>query len=117
VRSYPKPVRDRHIPIVLGGNSDAALDRVAEYGDGWYGFNLSADEIPGRMAALAARCRQAGRDQGTLEIAVSIRDGSPDDVARLADLGVTELVVVEAPPGDPAQAVSWVGALGSRWGV
>ena len=52
-----------------------------------------------------------------MEIAVSIRDGSPDDVARLADLGVTELVVVEAPPGDPAQAVSWVDGLAGRWGV
>ncbi len=29
VRVNPKPVRDRRIPIVLGGNSDAALRRVA----------------------------------------------------------------------------------------
>ena len=40
VRSYPKPVRDRRVPVILGGNSDAAIDRVVEYGDGWYGFNL-----------------------------------------------------------------------------
>ena len=107
VRSYPKPVRDRHIPIVLGGNSDAALDRVVEYGDGWYGFNLSVDEVPGRMAALSARCRQAGRDQGTLEMAVSLRDGSPGDVARLADLGVTELSLWWWFSAYPAQADSW----------
>jgi hypothetical protein len=30
---------------------------------------------------------------------------------------VNELVVVEAPPADPAQAASWVRALASRWGV
>jgi probable F420-dependent oxidoreductase len=35
VRNYPKPHRGAAIPVVLGGNSDAALARVAEYGDGW----------------------------------------------------------------------------------
>src|SRR6185295_7223516 len=40
VRVNPKPVRDRRIPIMLGGNSDAALRRVAAWGDGWYGFNV-----------------------------------------------------------------------------
>jgi alkanesulfonate monooxygenase SsuD/methylene tetrahydromethanopterin reductase-like flavin-dependent oxidoreductase (luciferase family) len=29
VRVNPKPLRDRQVPIVLGGNSDAALRRVA----------------------------------------------------------------------------------------
>src|ERR1700722_18826418 len=40
VRVNPKPLGDRRIPIVLGGNSDAALRRVVGWGDGWYGFNL-----------------------------------------------------------------------------
>ncbi len=42
VRVNPRPVRDRRIPIVLGGNSDTALRRVVRYGDGWYGFNLTS---------------------------------------------------------------------------
>jgi probable F420-dependent oxidoreductase len=117
VRSYPKPVRGRRVPVVLGGNSDAALDRVVAYGDGWYGFNLSMDEIPGRMEALSSRCRRAGRDLATLEIAVSLRDGSPEDAAALATLGVTELVVVESPPEDPVQAGRRITALARRWGV
>jgi probable F420-dependent oxidoreductase len=117
VRSYPKPTRDRRVPVILGGNSDAAIDRVVEYGDGWYGFNLSMDEIAGRMEALSSRCLRAGRDPATLEIAVSLQDGTPKDAAALAALGVTELVVVEAPPGEPRQAVRWVAALARRWGV
>jgi len=117
VRSYPKPVRGRRVPVVRGGNSDAALDRVVAYGDGWYGFNLSMDEIPGRMEALSSRCRRAGRDLATLEIAVSLRDGSPEDAAALATLGVTELVVVESPPENPVQAGRWITALARRWGV
>ncbi len=116
VRSYPKPSRGR-VPVVMGGNSDAALDRVVTYGDGWYGFNLSKDEVPGRMALLAERCRLAGRDPSTLETAVSLRDGSGEDVAALASLGVTELVVVESPPDDPEVARAWIASLASRWGV
>ena len=117
VRSYPKPFGGRQIPIVLGGNSDAALKRVAEYGDGWYGFNLSRVEIPERIEALSSQCRRLGRDPGSLEIAVALRDGSPDDVPALSQLGVHELVVVGAPPGDPEDAAAWTAALGLQWGL
>src|SRR5580700_7597385 len=44
-RVYPKPVRDRRIPVVFGGNSDAAIRRVAAHGDGWYGFSLTAEQV------------------------------------------------------------------------
>jgi probable F420-dependent oxidoreductase len=117
VRCYPKPVRGGRIPVVLGGNSDAALDRVAAYGDGWYGFNLPVDDIPERLAALSARCRQRDRDPDTLEIAVSTVDGSPGDIPSLAEMGIDEVVVVEAPPPDPEEAARWVTALARRWAV
>ena len=87
VRSYPKPVRARRLPVFIGGNSDKALDRVVAYGDGWYGFNLSPDEVPERVAALHSRCRRAARDPATVEVAVSLRDGSPRDLDALADQG------------------------------
>jgi probable F420-dependent oxidoreductase len=117
VRSYPKPVHHRRVPVILGGNSDAALDRVVGYGDGWYGFNLARADVPERLDALASRCRRAGRDRGTIEVSVSLRDGAPADVAALADLGVSELVLVEAPPADPAAAERWMHQLARRWSV
>jgi probable F420-dependent oxidoreductase len=117
VRSYPKPIRNRRVPVVLGGNSNSALDRVVAYGDGWYGFNLSMEEISGRVSALISRCGHAGRDPATLEIAVSLREGCPEDSATLASLGVTELVVVESPPADPDEAGRWVTTLARRWGL
>ena len=117
VRCYPKPVRQGRIPVVLGGNSDGALDRVAAYGDGWYGFNLPVAEIPERLGALRERCDRAGRDPSSLDIAVSIRDGAPDDVATLAALGIDELVVVDAPPDDPTAVTDWVAGLAGRWRV
>jgi hypothetical protein len=90
---------------------------VVAYGDGWYGFNLSKVEIAERMDSLLARCRQSGRNVATLEIAVSLRDGSPEDAVELAAMGVTELVVVDAPPADPGDADRWVTAVANQWGL
>jgi probable F420-dependent oxidoreductase len=116
VRVNPKPVRDRRIPIVLGGNSDAALRRVAAWGDGWYAFNLdSVDAVAERVDALRELCSENGRDPGELSIAVALRDTEPSDIGPLAALGVDELVVVEGPPEDAPAAARWVSALADRW--
>jgi probable F420-dependent oxidoreductase len=58
VRVNPKPVRVRRIPVVIGGNSDASLGRVAAFGDGWYGFNLPATAVAERVAALSEQCQR-----------------------------------------------------------
>ncbi len=117
VRVNPKPVRDRRIPIVFGGNSDTSLGRVAAIGDGWYGFNVPAAQVAGRVKALAAHCEQHGRRLADLTVAVALADGHPGLLPDLAHLGVTEYVVVAAPPADPAAATAWVAGLASQWGV
>ena len=116
VRVNPRPHNGRSIPIVVGGNSDAALGRLAAWGDGWYGFNLDGvAEVAERLAPLEARCRVAGREAGRPRVAVALRRPHVDDVAALADLGVDELVIVESPPADPGPAAAWVSALADRW--
>lgn len=117
VRSYPKPVRDRRVPIVVGGTSDAALGRVAAYGDGWYGFNLATDQVAERITDLGSRCLRLGRDPSQVEVAVSLADGSPADLGPLEAAGVTELVVVASPPDDPDEAGPWVDRLAEVWDV
>ncbi len=116
VRSHPKPLAGR-VPILLGGNSDTALGRVARIGDGWYGFNLSAAEAAERMATLARLCGDAGRSRAALDVAVALRDGSPDEVGALRDAGVDEVVVVGSPPATATAASAWVRDLASTWGV
>jgi probable F420-dependent oxidoreductase len=117
VRVNPKPVRDRRIPVVLGGNSEAALARVAAFGDGWYGFNLPAAEVAGRLAVLGEQCKRRGRSVRDLSVAVALADGRRGVQAELAGLGVTELVLVAEPPADPAAATAWAGELAAEWGV
>jgi hypothetical protein len=54
-------------------------------------------------------------DANGLEIAVSLRDGHPGQVAELAAMGVSELVLVASPPGDPEVAATWVTQLAEYW--
>jgi hypothetical protein len=117
IRVNPKPVRGRRIPIVIGGNSDASLGRVAAFGDGWYGFNLPAAAVAERVAALAEQCQRGGRSLRELTVAVALADGSPGILPELAGMGVTEFVVVAAPPDQPTAATAWVKQLAAQWGV
>jgi probable F420-dependent oxidoreductase len=62
--SWPKPVQQPHPPILVGGNSDAALRRVVAFGDGWIPnpeTRLSA--LPERIDALQRLAEEAGRDR------------------------------------------------------
>ncbi len=117
VRVNPKPARNRRVPVIFGGNSDAALRRVAAHGDGWYGFNLAKDEVPDRIGTLRRHCEDEGRPLHELQAAVALTDGEPDDVPELAEMGVTELVLIAAPPDDPSLATTWVHDLATRWNL
>lgn len=117
VRVNPKPLRGRRIPVVVGGNSDAALRRVAAFGDGWYGFSLTADAAAQRITALTGYCQDAGRSAADLTLAVALSDATQAQFAGLAKAGVTECVIVGTPPAGQAAAASWVRELGAHWGI
>ncbi|ETK36941.1 hypothetical protein MPTA5024_06345 [Microbispora sp. ATCC PTA-5024] len=88
------PVPTEPIPILVGGHSDAALRRAARMGDGWMhggGDPAELDALLSRLAALRAEEGTAGRP---FEIHVISPDAySVDGVRRLADKGVTDLIV------------------------
>jgi probable F420-dependent oxidoreductase len=116
IRVNPKPVRDQRIPIVVGGNSDPALRRVAAWGDGWYGFNVDGvAEVRERVGKLEELCVESGRDRAELRLAVALRSPQAGDITALAELGVDELVLVEAPPDNPDDVPGWIAALADRW--
>ena len=70
----PHPARQPHIPIWIGGHSEAALRRVVEVGDGWHplGLRPPVSLYPPEMAARVRRLRDvaaaAGRDPATITI-------------------------------------------------
>jgi len=91
----PRPVQ-QPIPILVGGHSDAAIDRAARLGDGW----IAADVSPGRLAEMLPRLRAAAdrHDRDAASIPVYCGTGrkpgvSLDDARRYQDLGVRALQV------------------------
>ena len=70
VKFSPKPAQP-HLPIWVGGNSDAALRRAARLGDGWHADGLPPEELGRRKKYLKAQVAAAGRDMS--EIALSVR--------------------------------------------
>lgn len=96
------------IPIVLGGNSRAALRRAAGLGDGWYGLRLSPDAAAGAIGAM----NEIGHKGGfTISLRVQTRVGGSvagvdpattlhgdpeaivDQVRRYREVGIEELVI------------------------
>ncbi len=66
MRSFPKasPERSGTIPLVVGGNSTAAIRRAATLGDGWHPINLSPAQLGEGVAAYRAACAEARRPAG-----------------------------------------------------
>lgn len=102
--SYPKPARNHRVPVWFGGESGPALRRVAEYGDGWIGFNLSAEEAAPKIKRIEELLKAAGRKRSEVEIAVSpyMKPMKTDDLKRYRDLGVDEVALVnfDIPAGE-----------------
>jgi probable F420-dependent oxidoreductase len=69
---YPRPARTGGIPILIGGESDVALKRVARLGDGWIAFNLPVEEAAARVATLKQLTREQDRDPEKLRIICGI---------------------------------------------
>ncbi|MBY0278626.1 LLM class F420-dependent oxidoreductase [Candidatus Binatia bacterium] len=94
VKFEPKPVQKPHPPILVGGETDAALKRAAEIGDGWYGVRHTPESVVPVLAKLNELRRAAGRDHLPFEVTVGPSAASLDrDVlARFADAGVHRVV-------------------------
>jgi probable F420-dependent oxidoreductase len=95
-RMYPKPVQSPHPPIHIGGESDAALRRVARIGQGWFTFNRLPEDLPEPLErldeALAAEGRS--RDDITLSVSPYLRPVAPGMIEKYVDSGVDRLIVM-----------------------
>jgi probable F420-dependent oxidoreductase len=88
---YPKPVRKGGIPIILGGESDASLRRIARMGDGWLGLNVPVEQAHDRIAMLKRLTREQDRDPEALRIMCPIFETTRlDTLERYRDAGATE---------------------------
>jgi probable F420-dependent oxidoreductase len=95
VRQDPKPVQSPHPPILVGGESDAAMRRVAHHGDGWFGWNHLPDSAATHIEKLRGHLDAAGRSLDDVRVTLSPYFNEIDEAAveQYAEAGVDELVV------------------------
>ena len=91
----PKPVQKPHPPIYVGGETDAALSRVARLGDGWFGVKYTPDTLPAKLKQLDEHLAKHGRSRKDIKIAVAPYDkeADMDMIRRFEDQGVDEVIV------------------------
>ncbi|MHC9297225.1 TIGR03619 family F420-dependent LLM class oxidoreductase [Mycobacterium sp. LTG2003] len=81
------------VPILCGGESEAALRRAARLCDGWVGYAYTLDQAARYTERLATLRREYGRDQEPFEVLLALLDPpSPDLYKRAEDLGVTAVM-------------------------
>ena len=101
VRSNPKPVQGAKLPVIFGGESAPALRRVAEYGDGWCGFNLTPDEAAAKIRKIEELLKANGRKRSESRSRChrTPKQIKQDDLKRYRDAGVDEVVMITLPTG------------------
>jgi alkanesulfonate monooxygenase SsuD/methylene tetrahydromethanopterin reductase-like flavin-dependent oxidoreductase (luciferase family) len=81
-----------HPPILIGASSKQAIERVAEYADGWMPIMGSCD-MKERLAQLAMACAKRGRNAKKLDISVFAAPTAPGELDKLAKLGVKRVIL------------------------
>lgn len=87
------------VPIILGGHSDAAVERAGRLAQGWFPFTISFDEFAEKVTLLRASSRRAGRQDGDVEITAWPQSGDRESTfsyeahRRYVEAGADRLVV------------------------
>ena len=72
LRFSPKPYQKPYPPILIGGFSEAARQRVARFGDGWHTLRQTPRQFAKSRADIFERTENAGRDANALRFSLSI---------------------------------------------
>jgi probable F420-dependent oxidoreductase len=111
-RHFPKPIQQPHPPIFFGGESDAALQRVADLGQGWYPFSIGPDVLASRLRDLERLLAARDRQRSELHVVVCpyMNAADLDMVKRYRDAGADQVVLM-AVAGRPDNLVATLDSL------
>lgn len=111
VDSYPKPVQQPGVPIVVGGHTELAARRAARYGDGFFPGVTEDEKLRWLLGVMREECEKLGRDPAEIEVTSGRVAPTPDSVKELRDLGVARFMV-PPPAFDPAGITEGLERLG-----
>jgi alkanesulfonate monooxygenase SsuD/methylene tetrahydromethanopterin reductase-like flavin-dependent oxidoreductase (luciferase family) len=67
-----RPTPAKPVPLIVGGRSQAALDRAARLGDGWLGIWISSTRFASATAAIAEQAAEVGRETAVLSHGLNV---------------------------------------------
>ena len=116
-RMFPKPPQGARLPIFFGGESGPALRRVADYGTGWFGFNLNPDQAAAKITRLKELLRERKRDLRDVELIVSpyLQNVTREDLTGYREAGVSEVVMLCPPPENDAELTPLLEKIAREW--
>lgn len=89
----PKPVQRPWPPLLVGGESKAALRRAAYLADGWLGLAHTPESVRPFVERLQELRVQAETTDTRFQVTVGGDVSSPEDLERWADAGVHRVLV------------------------
>lgn len=95
VTCSPRPVNG-NIPILVGGDTDAAINRAVRLADGYFPGEGDADRLRALLGRLHAAAEKAGRDPKSIEINAmfGIQMADPaKGIEQMAEIGVDRMMV------------------------
>ncbi|MEV0436804.1 TIGR03619 family F420-dependent LLM class oxidoreductase [Nocardia sp. NPDC050413] len=112
--SWPKPVR-AGVPVLLGaGGTEKTFTWLAAHADGWI-TTPTEDDLGAKIELLRRVWKEAEREGNPRVIALAGKHNA-EQLARWADLGVTE-VVFGLPDRDAAEVTGYIAHLGGKLGL
>jgi hypothetical protein len=94
------------VPILCGGESEAALRRAARLCDGWVGYAYTWDDAVGYAQRLRALLRQYGRESEPFDILLALLEPPSVDLYRRAEeAGITQMMIRPWGMPDPLGGV------------
>lgn len=98
----PKPTRPGGPPIMVAGNSDVALRRAGQFGDGWVAHAPTFDECNAMVTKINTHRREFGRESAPFEFTSSLKKDTLDPITleeakRMEDIGIDRIQVTPWP--------------------
>ena len=92
---FPKPIQQPHPPLYFGGETDAALRRVASIGDGWFGYSHDPESAKERLAVLDRLLAENGRSRSEIRVLIAPfrHRATPQMLEEFAALGADEVIL------------------------
>jgi len=109
----PKTLQRPWPPMLIGGESNAALRRAADTGDGWIGLDHTLESVREPLSRLRALRVLRESNDTAFQVCVGADPKDPDEIERWEELGVTRMIV--SPWRRSSEALEGLRRFGERF--